>query len=626
MDNFNGLRLLRNQGAAALALTSELAFLTIAALDLLIYILRPDIVDIRNRPPDIGDGLLGEYDFVVIGGGSSGSVVASRLAEIPFWKILLLEAGGEETIFSDVPALGGGNVRTANDWQVEAEPHEGYCRAMSKGRCYFPQGKLLGGTSVFNGMVYVRGNRRDYDAWAAAGNPGWSYDEVLPYFKKSEDMRIERLKSSEYHGTGGPLTVEESRYYPPIIEELLKAGKELGYPDTDINGPTQMGFSRSYYTMREGLRCSTAKAFLRGKRRNLHISLKSMATRVIIDPSTNRVTGVEFDRSGRKLRVRVRKEAIVTAGALRTPQVLLLSGIGPRDHLTEMGIEVIADLAVGKNLQDHVGIGGMTFIVDDPITTVLARFNQLQTLGQLFFKNEGPYMSIGAAESSAFLHGKYSNSSDDWPDVALYTKSISEVNDGGALVRLLEGVSEEFYDAVFRPIERMDSYGIIPTLLRPRSRGSVTLKSTDPKVQPRIEPNYFSDERDLDVLADAAKFGILLSETKVMKSHGSRLNPNKFPACAQMDYTSEEYWKCAAREFSMSIWHFSGTAKMGPRSDPDSVVDHRLRVHGIEGLRVSDTSIMPTIVGANTNVPVIMIAEKCADMIKEDNLDDYKAL
>ncbi|XP_071448686.1 glucose dehydrogenase [FAD, quinone]-like [Hetaerina americana] len=300
----------------------------------------------------------------------------------------------------------------------------------------------------------------------------------------------------------------------------------------------------------------------------------------------------------------------------------MLSGVGPAQHLRDKGIDVISDLPVGKNLQDHVGIGGILFLVDDAITTVLLRINPVTTFLDFVLRNTGILMSLGAAEMYAFLPSKYSNVSMDWPDIGLYSKSITENNDGGSLLKALEGISDEFYNSVFTPILNQQAFGIIPTLMRPYSRGTVQLRSADPMDQPEVRPNYFSDPRDLDTLADGAKFGVMLCETKVMKAHGCRLNPNKFPACADLEYPSEEYWKCAARQTSSTIWHFSGTAKMGPPTDPEAVVDSRLRVYGVRGLRVSDTSIMPNIPTANTNAPVIMVAEKAADMIKEDALKD----
>ncbi|XP_071448687.1 glucose dehydrogenase [FAD, quinone]-like [Hetaerina americana] len=243
---------------------SQLSMLAVTLIEVSLFIFRTDIVDRQNRPKDIGPRLLDSYDFVVIGGGSSGAVMASRLSEISRWKVLLLEAGPGETVFSDVPALAGGNVRTERDWQIDAEYDPGYCRAMTGGRCYFPQGKLLGGNSVLNGMVYVRGNRRDYDSWAAQGNEGWSYDDVLPYFKKSEGMTIQGYRNSPYHGTEGPLTVEVPRFYAPVTDRLVRAADELGIPtNIDINGDSQTALVRSQCTMRNGFRCSTAKAFLR---------------------------------------------------------------------------------------------------------------------------------------------------------------------------------------------------------------------------------------------------------------------------------------------------------------------------------------------------------------------------
>ncbi|KAG8223013.1 hypothetical protein J437_LFUL000721 [Ladona fulva] len=606
-----------------LAFRTELGLLSIAALDLMLSILRPDLADLASRPLDVGHEFLKSYDFIVVGAGSAGAVVASRLSEINSWNVLLLEAGPDEPIFTDVPGLGGGSARSNIDWQVRTEADLGYCRSSQGGRCYFPQGKVLGGTSVLNGMLYIRGNRRDYDQWAADGNEGWSYDDVLPYFLKSEDMRVEKYKSSSYHATGGLLPVEEMRFNSPVTDELFKAAEELGYPEIDVNGESQTGFFRFYGTLRNGFRCSTSKAFLRParNRKNLHVSMRSTVLKVLIDGETKRVVGVVFDKDGRRYVVKATQEVILSAGAFRSPHLLLLSGVGPREQLDHFGIPVVSDLPVGKNLQDHISLGALIFLLEDPISTILTRVNVFSALTQLLFSNKGPLMSNGAVEISGFVHSRYANASENWPDLALYFKSVTENNDGGAFLRVLEGLSDEVFADLVEPILLKDAFGIFPCILHPYSRGEVSLRSSNPRDPPIIRPNYFSDPRDLAVAVDGVRLAMLLSETKIMKAHGARLNPNKIRGCAHFEYPSDEYWACAAREITMSAWHFAGTAKMGPSYDPEAVVDPRLRVYGVRGLRVVDSSIMPIIVSGNTNAPAIMIAEKAADMIKEDKLD-----
>lgn len=295
------------------------------------------------------------YDFIVVGAGSAGAVIAARLSEIGNWSVLLLEAGGDETEISDVPALAGFLQLSEMDWKYQTKPHahRAYCQAMIGDRCNWPRGKVLGGSSVLNAMVYVRGNKRDYDEWEAQGNLGWSYKDVLPYFTKSEDNRNPYLVKTGYHGSGGYLTVQESPWRTPLSLAFVKAGEELGYEHRDCNGAEQSGFMLVQTTMRRGSRCSTSKAFLRPVRlrENLHIAKFAHATRVLIDSKTKRTYGVEFVRENKRQIVFAKKEVILSAGAINSPQLLMLSGIGPAAHLAEFKIPVISDLPVGDNLQ-----------------------------------------------------------------------------------------------------------------------------------------------------------------------------------------------------------------------------------------------------------------------------------
>jgi Choline dehydrogenase and related flavoproteins len=283
-----------------IALSYGVGFFFLILTGLLIQLLRPDIVDREMRPKDRSiHRLYAQYDFIVIGGGSAGAVVASRLSETSNWTVLLLEAGGDETVLSDVPLLMPALQTSPLDWQFKTEPSATSCLAMNGRRCNWPRGKVLGGSSVLNAMLYVRGNAKDYDRWAALGNDGWSYREVFPYFKKSEDMRIDEYVDSPYHGRGGPLTVEEFAYTSPISRAFLAAGREMGYETRDLNGEKQTGFMKSQGTLRQGLRCSTAKAFLRpaSRRKNLHISMHSHVEKILINQGMKRAEGVVFNKA-----------------------------------------------------------------------------------------------------------------------------------------------------------------------------------------------------------------------------------------------------------------------------------------------------------------------------------------
>lgn len=327
------------------------------------------------------------YDFIIVGGGSAGSVLANRLSENPYWNILLIEAGPDEISLTDMPLMFPTIQLSPFDWQYQTEPGEKYCKSMKEGRCNWPRAKVLGGCSTMNAMLYIRGNRRDYDRWEYLGNPGWGYDDVLPYFKKSEDMRIEEFRDDEYHGKDGFLTVEHFRYHSAIMDWFLDAAKELGYKVLDVNGEYQTGFTPAHGTLRDGLRCSTAKAFLRPccNRENLHITLLSTVEKVVIDPESYRATGVVVSKLGAKKTVYADREVILSAGSLQSPQLLMLSGVGPRDHLESLGIpvyvespgvgigllkhlstEVLISFVLGYNLQDHVAMGGQSYLFDAP--------------------------------------------------------------------------------------------------------------------------------------------------------------------------------------------------------------------------------------------------------------------
>lgn len=559
-----------------------------------------------------------EYDFVVVGGGSAGAVVASRLSEIPSWNVLLLEAGPDENEITDVPSLAAYLQLSKWDWAYKTEPTGRACLGMKNGRCNWPRGKVLGGSSTLNYMLYVRGNRHDYDHWESLGNPGWNYENVLKYFIKSEDNRNPYLAKTPYHGTGGLLTVQESPWRTPLVVAFVQAGKELGYPNRDINGGDQYGFMIAQGTIRRGARCSTGKAFLRPARlrRNLHTALNAHVTRILINPTTMRAFGVEFIRDGRRQFVLARKEVILSAGAINSPQILMLSGIGPKEHLNTFDIPVLRDLKVGENLQDHVGMGGLTFLVNKPVSIVQNRFQAFPMTMQYVMNQKGPMTTLGGVEGLAFVNTYLGNKS--WPDIQFHMAPASINSDAGARVRKVLGLTDQLYNTVYKPIANRDVWTLMPLLLRPRSRGWVRLRSKNPFDHPLINANYFDDPFDIKTLVEGAKLAIRISEANVFKQFGSRLHTIPFPNCKNHKFASDAYWECHIRTISMTIYHPVGTCKMGPAWDKDAVVDPRLKVYGVKGLRVVDASIMPTIPSGNTNAPAIMVGEKGADLIKED--------
>jgi choline dehydrogenase len=530
-----------------------------------------------------------DYDFIVTGAGSAGCVLAARLTETGRYRVLLLEAGGEDRSFwIHVPM---GYAKTFVDprvnWKFESEPE----KELNGRTMYQPRGKVLGGTSSINGMIYMRGNAADYDQWRQLGNAGWDYASVLPYFRKAEDNE---RGANEYHGSGGPLRVSNQPYEWEIARALLEACQQAGIPfNPDFNGARQEGCGYYQTTTKDKRRWSTAAAYLRmaKPRPNLTIRTNAHATRVLFDGA--RATGVEF-RTPRGLEVaHARREVIVSGGAYGSPQLLQLSGVGPAQHLTDMGIDVVRDApGVGSNLQDHFNTY-CTYRISKNLSLNSLHYSVVDRMvagARYVFLRSGP-MSGNGMYVGALVR---SDQRLERPDLQFNISAWSTID------RTAEGIISHPFPGI----------SISPVHLAPEGRGSVRLRTNDPLAPPEIKFNFLRSENDMRVMIAGVRIARSIARQQALQK---LMVEETAPGVGTR--TDEEIAE-DVRQRGVSNLHPVGTCGMG--SGPMAVVDARLRVHGIAGLRVVDASIMPVIVAGNTNAPTIMIAEKAADMIQQD--------
>ncbi len=517
-------------------------------------------------------------DYIIVGAGSAGCVLANRLSADPGIQVLLLEAGPtDQKLEIKIPAAFAKLFKTERDWAYETDPDPGAGRR----RHFWPRGRALGGSSSINAMIYIRGNRRDFDAWAARGNRGWRYADVLPYFKRAENQA---RGGDAFHGTGGPLDVADLVQPNPLTIAFVEAMSELGVPpNPDFNASEQDGAGIYQVTQRRGRRASAATAYLAPamRRPNLKVKTGARVDRIVFD--NGRATGVVVARGPREETISAQRGVILCGGAINSPQALMLSGIGPADHLREMKIDLILDApGVGQNLQDHI-VCGAIFNCLKPVT--LDSAETIPNLLRFVFAGAGPLTS-NVAEGGAFVR---SLSDLEQPDVQFHFAPAFFIDHGFANPKGRAGFS------------------IGPTLIRPKSRGAITLRSANPGAPPRIVANYFADPADMATLIRGLK---LARETGHARAFAAFRGDEYLPGPAIAD---DEGWAAHARSYCQTLYHPAGTCRMG--ADTLAVVDDQLRVLGIGGLWVVDASIMPDVVAGNTNAAVIMIAEKAADLI-----------
>ncbi|XP_074594776.1 oxygen-dependent choline dehydrogenase-like [Brevipalpus obovatus] len=566
-----------------------------------------------------------EYDYIVVGAGSAGSVVAARLSEVKENRVLLLEAGGEESKFSLTPFVANllHKSELAYEYRNQREKLCGWGK--KDNRIGLPIGRGIGGSSAIYNLIYVRGDPLDYNRWEQLGATGWSWPDVFPYFLKLERVTDKGASVFDegYHGTDGPIAVQGNLNPSIIAQILIESVKSLNLPFGDLNGRNMSRFSFNQQNVEGGQRVSTGRAYLSpaSSRKNLDIVINAVVQRVLIDTENKLADGVEYEKNGKLYRVKARKEVIISAGSYNSPKLLMLSGIGPKDELKKHGIPIVVDLpGVGQNLQDHAS-PHLFYTTKYNTSNVYIRTEPLINSAKMYADDRSGSFGAAGAQIKAFYRSKYAL--DERPDIGFtFSGSLTSSVYSNMVNEYINGFKSIVTKRYFLPQAYRDGFSILFANYRPLSRGYVRLASKRVEDEPIIHHNYYTDERDLKVMVEAAKLGARIAESRVAREGlDTKPFPNTLPQCEKYPQGSDDFFRCVAQTTTATGFHPVGTCKMGAIDDLTAVVDPQLRVRGIRNLRVIDASIMPEITSGNTNAPTIMIGEKGSDIIRGRKLE-----
>ncbi|ODN02670.1 Glucose dehydrogenase [FAD, quinone] [Orchesella cincta] len=558
-----------------------------------------------DKHRDYGD----TFDFIIVGGGTAGSILANRLSED--YKVLMLEAGGDPHPFQRVPLLSNWLLQYSQlDWKHITMPQKQAFKGSTQSRASISQGRGLGGTSNLDYMMYLRGHPKDFDEWAdLTKDSSWSYDSVLKYFKSLE--QYSGPWEGEYHGDSGEMRIKRPAY-TGLGERFCHAAQQNGYPQVDLNGPFVEGCDILTYPTKKGYRDSVHSSFLRKIKDHWNLAIHKYAhvNKILIKGDENRAKGVEYDRHGKAQVAYATKEIIVTAGAIQTAKILMLSGIGQRAELDSLGIPVIADLPVGKRLQDHLSVYLGPFFVDTGASLDIDRDVSAGAALSLA-RDNGPLTTTGFQAAAVISSGlEKLHGGRNWPDLQLTMYGLSHHKSADEDFSHAYHLKKDLLKTYFEHSKGSDSFSIVVSGGRPKSSGTVKLLNRNPYAPLIINPNYFDKVYDLVVMVDGVKKAIRLVENStVFHDINARLTNEVLPGCETFRFRSDAYWECYVKTMSVSFGNVAGTAAMG------SVVDSNMRVIGLKGLRVMDASIMPSIVSTSTGAAVMMIAEKGADLL-----------